>query len=333
MKKLLALLLVVVLGCSLVACGGSDSGSGKEGGSEDKTYKVAIVTNAPIDDGGWNAGCYADMCKAAEENGFETAYTENVAEADYVATFTEYANLGFDLVIAPGNEFTDAIEAVAPKFPDTNFVIQNGGVCGDNYISVKCDNTMMGFIAGCMAGLKTKTNHVAIIGGTEITTGWQAIDGFEQGVKAVNPDCEALHQFSNSWDDAALGKEIGISMITTNDVDVFFGVASAVDAGVREGCAQYDDRYAICQPADYLDQNPDVILTSILIDNAALISIAMQDTKNGTFGNKVIEGGIEEGVLSLGSFGDAAEEVKEEFMSYYDKIADGSLTFDYNIEQ
>lgn len=331
MKRMMSLLLVLCLLFALTACGPKEGNDQTQTGG-DKTRRVAMIANAPIDDGGWNASCYAGMCGAAEKHNFETAYTDNVSESDYVATFTEYANLGFDLIFAPGNEFTDAVEAVAPKFPDVNFVILNGSVSGDNYISIKCDNTMMGYLAGVLAGLKTKTNHIGYVGGKEITTALQSVDGYKQGVAHVNPDAEVHVTWSNSWDDAALGKEIAISMISTYNVDMFFGNASAVDAGVREGASQYDNCWAVAQPSDYLSQNPDMILTSIVTDNVALIGLAMQATIDGKFGNEVVEGGIAEGVLTLGEFGPAADEIKDDFMAIYNELAEGNLTIEYNVE-
>lgn len=333
MKKRLTLILTMVLVLALLAACVPDNSTPGTGENGNNSYRIAMVANAPIDDGGWNASVYQGMCEAAEQYGFETAYSENVAEADYVSVFTNYANAGFDLVFAPGNEFTDAVEAVAPKFPDVNFVIMNGSVSGDNYISIKCDNTMCGFLAGVLAGLKTQTGHVGFVGGTQITTGLQAADGFEQGVAYVNPDAEVHVTWSNSWDDAALGKEIAISMISTYDVDVFFGVSSAVDAGVREGAFQYDNRWAIAQPSDYLSQNPDRILTSIITDNAALIGIAMKDVIDDTFGNEVIQGGVADHVLLMGEFGTAASDIQEEFTEIYQGLEDGTVEFAYNVEE
>ncbi len=332
MKKILTILMSLVLILALVACNGADKKPETTDEPADKVWKVAMIANAPIDDGGFNASCYAGMTEAAKIHGFETAYTENVSEADYVAAFTDYANAGFDLIFAPGNEFTDSVEAVAPNFPNVDFMILNGFATGDNYISIRTDNTAQGFVAGVMAGLKTKTNHLGFVGGMEITTGLQAADGFEQGVKYVNPEATVHTMYSNSWDDMALGKEIALSMINTYDVDVFFGAASAVDVGTREAALE-QGRWAVAQPGETLEQNPDVILTSVITDNTALIGYAMEQCKAGTLGNDVFAGGVAEGILFHGKIGPQAEDVEEEFLRIFAGIKDGSITFDYNVEE
>ena len=297
-----------------------------------KTYKIAMIANAPIADGGWNSACYDGMVAAAEIHNFETAYSENVAQTDYVTMFTEYANMGFDLVFAPGNEFTDAVMEVAPSFPDVGFVILNGDAKADNVISIKADNTQMGFLAGALAGLKTKTNNVGFVGGMEITTALQCVNGYNQGVAYTNPDATVNLSWANSWDDTAKGKEIAKSMIAASDTDVFFGTASAVDVGVREGVAESENRWAIAQPGEFLFQHPDIILTSIVTDNTALIGLSMEKWLDGTFGNEVTEGGVKEGVLYLGETGKSMDDVKEDFMKIYDALIAGEIEIDYELK-
>ncbi len=326
-KRVLAVLVIVALSLTIIGCAGAEEGAD----SGEKTYKIAMVANASIADGGWNSACYDGMIGAAELNGWETSYSENVEQTDYVATFTEYGNLGYDLVFAPGNEFSDAVKEAAASYPDTNFIVLNGEVVEENVESIMADNTMIGFLAGTLAGLKTQTNEVALIGGMEITPAMQSIDGFEQGVAYVNPDANVSVAFTNSWSDAAKGKEAALSLIDTKDCDVFFGISSAGDAGMREALADYDDRWTIAQPSDLLDQFPDITLTSIMNDNAQLIGNSMKAVMNGEFGNKVFLGGLTENVLAIGEFGESANDVKDEYMEIVEGIRDGSITFDYNV--
>ena len=118
-------LLAVVCVAGLSACGGSgDSGSGDsgtEGGGSGK--KVAMILDGPVNDGGWGASCYDAMVQAAKDHGWETAYTENVAQADWTTTMQDYVDQGYDLVIAPGNQYTASVEDCAKSNPDAKFCI------------------------------------------------------------------------------------------------------------------------------------------------------------------------------------------------------------------
>ena len=96
------------LGLGLVGCGGSgsaDSGSGTTDGSDGaKKKKVAIFLDGPINDGGWGASCYKAMTDAADALGWDTAYSESVATADWATTMENYIDQGYDLIFAPGNQ-------------------------------------------------------------------------------------------------------------------------------------------------------------------------------------------------------------------------------------
>lgn len=60
-------------------------------------------------------------------------YVENVQASDYESTFREYAERGYDLIMAAGSQFDEAVAAVAPNYPDTTFCAVNGSKCdGDN---------------------------------------------------------------------------------------------------------------------------------------------------------------------------------------------------------
>ena len=319
----------------LTACGGGANEGGEEvGGTEGESsgggeYKVAMIANAPIADGGWNTSAYNAMVAAAESQGFETTYTENVAQTDYVSTIREYANLGYNLLFLPGNEFTDAVLEVATEFPDTNFAILNGDVFEENVASLLPNNKQIGFVAGALAGLQTKTNNVGFVGGMEITPTVTMMEYYEKGAKFTNPEVQVATAMANSYDDTAKGKEIATSMVSTNDVDVFYGHASAIDAGVREGIRGQEGRWAIAQPSDYLDDDPEVILTSILTSNEQMLNIAMEEVKAGEFGGKIIEGSFDNDVVTIGRFGESIdEEAKTKFEEIVTQVKSGELDID-----
>ena len=67
----------------------------------------------------------------------------------------------------------------------------------------------MGFLAGVLAGLKTKTGNIGYVGAIEITTALDNISGFEQGAAYVNPDTKVHVAWTNSWTDTAKGKRSG----------------------------------------------------------------------------------------------------------------------------
>ncbi len=295
--------------------------------AEKSEYKIAMVANAPIADGGWNSSCYKAMVDAAAKNGFETAYSENVAQTDYVSMFREYANMGFDIVFAPGNEFTDAVVEIASDYPEVSFVLLNGEISDvSNITSALPDNYQHGLLAGVLAALQTNTNSVGFVGGMEITSNVNSEEGFKAGVALIDPDIKIASVYADSFNDTAKGKEIASSMVSTSDVDVIFGVASAVDAGVRDGLSEYENRWNIAQPSELLHTDPQIILTSLLINYDTFLDLAMQDVINGTFGEKTIIGNLANGCIEIGEFGSAlGDAIKAEFLDYAKRIEAGEF--------
>lgn len=344
-KKLFALVMILVMAVSLAGCGSSKStgsagnttpapteGSTETSGTDstpeaEKTYKVAMILDSSISDGGWGAACYNAMVAAAADSGFETLYTDGLANADFSSSIRSYCDLGVDLIFAPGNQYTDAVKEVAADYPDAKFALLNGTVETENIVSILPDAQQIGYMAGALAGLMTKTGKLGFIGGMELDTTKSKLASYEAAAKAVNPSAEVFSAYAGSFSDSAKGKEIANSMVSMNDVDVMFGDASAVDSGAREALAGYTDRFDIGQPSDLLaSQQSDVVIGSVVTDNATMLKLCMEDLKNGSYGNKTIYGNLSNGSLSVGTFSDKIpEDVKTKYLEIIDQIKEGTF--------
>ena len=337
-KKLLSLIMSIAMVATILAGCGSSEGASKSVAEEKtaktektekpaKTYKVAMILDSTISDGGWGAACYNAMIAAAKETGFETKYTDGLKNADFAATMRSYCDLGFDLIFAPGNQYSDAVKQVAADYPKVNFALLNGTVQTSNIVSLLPDAKQIGYMAGALAGLMTKTNSIGFIGGIELDTTKTKLACYEAAAKAVNPKVVGYSAYAGSFSDSAKGKEIADSMVTMNNVDVMFGDASAVDSGAREALAKYKDKYDIGQPGDLLaTQKSDVIICSVVTDNAKMIKICMEDVKNGTYGNKTVYGNLSNGSLSVGTFSSAVpKDIQERYLAIVNQIKDGTF--------
>ena len=273
MKKLLALLLCVAMVLSLAACTGNTTTSGDtttdtssdtttdtaDTGSDTadtgdtaqdtasdggKTYRVAMICDSSISDGGWGMSCYNAMVDAAAELGWETAYSDMIEQSAYYESIVAYCDQGYDLIYAPGNQYTDAVLQAASEYPDIAFALLNGGTGtpaeakNGNVTSLLPDAQQVGWIAGALAGLMTETGTIAFIGGMELDTtqgkyaGYQeaaAYVGEQAGKTVTTLDCV----YTNSFSATDLGIEFANAMMDQG-ADVFFGDASAVDSGARQ---------------------------------------------------------------------------------------------------
>ncbi len=291
-----------------------------------KDFKVAMVLDSSVSDGGWGASCYQAMIRAAEESGWETVYTDNVATADFTTVMTDYAELGYHLIFAPGNQYTDAVKQVAEEYPEIKFALLNGTVETDNIVSILPDANQIGYMAGALAGLMSKTGSIGFIGGVELDTTKAKLECFEKAAQKVNPDIKVSSAYAGSFSDTAKGKEIASSMISTYDVDVMFGDASAVDTGAREALAASENRYDIGQPGDLGSADNKIIICSVVTDNAALLKACMKDVESGSFGNKTIYGNLSNGCLNVGTFSSlVSDDIQAQYKEIIEQIKSGSF--------
>ena len=339
MKKILSLTMALMLALSIASCGSnraSESGDAVSPISEsadvedsaassaatddtDKRYKVAMICDSNISDGGWGTACYNAMVDAASSNGWETDCTDSIDPSAYYDAIVSYCGQGYDLIYAPGNQYTDAVLKAAEEYPDTAFALLNGSVetpgkaVNGNVTSLLPNATQIGWIAGAMAGLMTETGIIAFVGGMELDTTREKYEGYKEAAAYVasqaGGSAAALDiVYSNSFSDADKGVALARELIAQG-ADVFFGDASAVDSGVRQAIDEANHAansikiYDIAQPSDYLGQN-ECIITSQVTDNASLVGLSMKAVEDGSFGGEVIYGTMQNGVLSAGRISD-----------------------------
>ena len=152
MKKLLALLLAAAMLLTFVACASKPAETqtpaettteetaapaaetetkeeaAAPAASDGKTYKVAMICDSSINDGGWGAACYNAMVAAAEKKGWQTEVTDSISQDSYYDSIVAYCALGYDMIYAPGNQYTDAVLQAAEEYPDVAFALLNGAV-------------------------------------------------------------------------------------------------------------------------------------------------------------------------------------------------------------
>lgn len=344
MKKLTALLLSLMMVFSLCACagGGEEETTTESSESADAQYKVAFILNCSINDGGWGTACYSELVAACEKNtNWSMEYTDNLAQDGYYDAMVAYCNAGFDLIYAPGGEYTDAVLQVANEYPDVAFALLNGSedtpaaAANGNVTSLLPNGQQIGWIAGALAGLMSNTGTIAFIGGMELTTTLAKYEGYCEAAKYVaeqeGKTVTALDAvYANSFDDSSKGIEFANAMMEQN-ADVFFGDASAVDSGARQAIDEHNtaagsiEVYDIAQPADSLGQN-ECIIGSQITDNSSLIALSFQAVEDGTFGGEVLYGDLQNGVLSAGALNDLIpQEIQDKYQAYIQEMIDGTF--------
>ena len=142
MKKILALLLVLALSLTLVACGSgnttetkapevkpaetkADEAPATEAQAAAPEYKVAMVTDyGDITDQSFNQTTWEAVVAFGKDNNVETKYYKPTSNdtAGRVASVELAIAEGYNVIVMPGYAFGGTIVEVAPNYPDVKFV-------------------------------------------------------------------------------------------------------------------------------------------------------------------------------------------------------------------
>ena len=124
------------------------------------------------------------------------------------------------------------------------------------------------------------------------------------------------------------------SWIGTDNVDVMWCDASAVDGGVRQALetAGADTHFNIAQPIDLVGDDHPCVVTSTVTN--WMMGEAMKAIEDGTFGGgKVIEANIDNGGVYLGSYSDkVSADVQSKIEEYTEQIKADTLISDDEVE-
>lgn len=303
MKVFKRIMVILMSGMMLLGC--SNTGSGTKGEATDKSakdYKMVLILPGPINDQSWNATNYAGLVASNETLGTNIEYVENVQASDYEAAFREYAARGYDLVMAAGSQFDEAISAVAASYPDTVFCAVNGTKCdGDNIAPIFPKEYEASYIASLIAGNVSENGQFATIGGFPNDPMEKLLDVYEKNAvniaKARGLDgAGAVRAYANSWDDVALGKQMAEQMID-NGADTLFVYANEVGLGSIEAARERGAKF-IGFSSDQNAIDPNTVVASVKFNFENFYVWAINQYMAGKLtGNMVHEAGIAEGIF------------------------------------
>ncbi|WP_293819880.1 BMP family protein [uncultured Parolsenella sp.] len=349
-RGVLGLGLSAAASLALAGCGSSGSGdaaaaSGSAStGDGGKKYKVAMIMSGTVTDGGWDQGHYESLKRAIEShpNWEMLEPKENTADADAATAAQSYVDMGVNLIIGNGNQFVSTWAEVASDAadsnPNVNFLITNTNADElsdfqslDHVMTVLPNFKQTGACAGVVAGLMTKTKSIGFIAGMKLPSSTKKYSAFLAAAQKIEPSITGQYNFEAGFTDASFGTKMAEQWINSNNVDVMWGDASAVDNGVRQAleAAGGDTHFDIAQPIDIVGSDQPTVIVSIITD--WMIGSAMDKVEDGSFGGgDSLEANMGNGGISLGKFSDKVPaDVQEKVKGYLDEIkADTFITDD-----
>ena len=189
--------------------------------------------------------------EAVRDFGWEMTVTEAVTAADFLPNLRHAARAGvFDLIICVGFLQADALNQVAPEFPDQKFAIIDAVVDQPNVLSIIFEEQEGSALVGALAGMLAAHYgypYVGIVLGIEIPVLYRFEAGYRFGidwglrkyaeVTGEEPNVGLLWVYTGTFSDIAKGKAAAEAQIEKGAVAVY-NVAGALGVGILEAVTE-----------------------------------------------------------------------------------------------
>jgi basic membrane protein A len=247
------------------------------GGKFDKSFNEAAYNGA-------------EMFK--KETGIEYVEFEISNPSQREQALRRFAEDGRNPIVMAGFAWAEALEKVAPDYPDLNFTIIDMVVDQPNVRSVVYKEQEGSYLVGILAGMASETKIVGFIGGMDIPLirafGCGYVGGAKQGgakqvIQNMTGDTPA------AWNDPTKGAEIAKTQMSQG-ADVIYAAAGGTGVGVLQAVADAG-KLGIGVDSNQNWMHPGKVLTSMVKRVDLAVYDSFMDVKNGAF---------ETGVFSLG---------------------------------
>ena len=296
MKKILALLLVLCMTLSLVACGGKTEEAAPaesqaaapeaaastnpddiadEMTSADGKYQVAFITDVGmLKDKGFNQGTYDGVKLYAAANGksykyYQPANGNEATDDDRADAFRLACENGAEIVVAAGFLQEAALKVAAEAYPEVNFVFIDGYPVGfDNVAAIAFQEQQSGYLAGYATVMEGYTKLGFMGGGGGTNPACQRFGyGFLLGADAAAAELGVQVEMNYSWAYGAAfsGSPELQAMATgwyTNGTEVIFCCGGSMFDSVS-AAASAEDGYIVGVDVDQSAQSPAVITSAV----------------------------------------------------------------------
>ncbi|MBQ8698730.1 MAG: BMP family ABC transporter substrate-binding protein [Schwartzia sp.] len=169
---------------------------------EEPPPKVGFIILGDIRDPGWNASHYEGIRAACDAHGAELFVRDHVRpySGECQKAVWDLAGSGCRLIVMASYEYPDEIKDIAGNYPEVSFAATSASAYATNMTSYFPRMYQGRYLAGALAGLRTKTGvigYVAAMPNAEICRG---INAFALGAQKTNPGAKVVVAWSGAWE-------------------------------------------------------------------------------------------------------------------------------------
>src|SRR6266508_4762885 len=284
---------VLLVGLMLVAaaCGGGGGTTatptgGGTGTPQGEPLRIAVVAPSAPNDLAFTQSMVDALNSLKGDRNLEVAVSDSLfVVEDAAAAIRDYANDGYDLVIAHGSQYSGSVQEIAPDFPDVSFA---WGTAGDtfglpNVFAYEAASDQGGYVMGVMAAALSESGKIGVIGPIEVGDAKLYVDGFVNGAKAENSSVDVTVNYTQSFSDVALASEAANSFIRAG-ADVLTGTAQMVVGAI--GVASEEGVPWFGTQSNQTSLAPEIVVANQVYHWEVVLTQILDKIEGGTLGGE-----------------------------------------------
>lgn len=294
MRRVRLLTLLVLSVALLVAlCGG--------GGQTADKIRIALVLPSTVDDMAWSQSMYEGLKAVQKEMGegrMELAVSERLANpVDAGAAIRQYADQGYDIVIAHGAQYQSVLMEIAYDFPKTTFAYGTGFKPAPNIFAYDPQAQEGAYLMGMIAALMSKSGVLGIVGPVESGDAVKYNYGFQQGALAARPDIKVRIAYTGSFGDVVGAGELAKVHMDAG-ADILTGSAQQAVGAIR-AVAERPGKYWMSTDMDQSSLAPSTVLVAQVYNWEKVVKRMIELRSKGVFGGEHLVLSFADGTLEL----------------------------------
>ncbi|MEA2403123.1 MAG: basic rane protein [Thermoleophilaceae bacterium] len=310
--------------------GGSDSASsGDSGGAKKDTLKVGLVYVSATNDQGWSQAFDVARTQVEQSMGDKVKITfkQNVPDGpDAQRVMEQMVRDGNDVIISTSFGQGRGTKALAAKYPDTKFLLVEGGPNELKNLGTYDINAAEGFyIAGMAAAAVSKKDQLGVVGGFPIPPQLAVLNAFALGAQSINPKATVRMVWTNDWYSVSKAQSAASALISS-------GAGAVTHFTTGPAVGQVAERAGIpwiSYEVNLEKFGPKHHLTSVIYNWGPYLESQFQQMLDGTWKSEFTFGGLSDDVVELapfaGDYGAASDENKKKIEEAMQGMKDGSL--------
>jgi len=301
----------------MLSCG---KGKPKES-SENLPFKFLVLAPGSFTDDSTNQRCYEALQKIAARLKLEIHYYENVKTGKVEELIEADIKNEYNFILALGEQLILPMINVAAKHKQIKSLVIGQYRGNDINLGAISYQFSHFYLAGVMAGLKTKSGKIGILCEQDSPQNNEEVIAFSAGVRRINPDIMCTTANVGSWGDKKKAAMFAESF-KANHIDVIFVNCGYAGLSIYKWAAE--NRIMLVGSGDNQKfRAPRWVISSVVINYEKMLGYAIEQMLRGQWQGTQYQFGMAEKITDITvSRGVLTSKQEDIFYEVYREIAE-----------